>query len=229
MKAKLDLETQNHYLLFKKVEANELAQSLLACEDLTTQKPLAHDIAQQLATRKCTLVQNSDIKPDSLNQIIAQLALPQTHQIIVGMQNIKGAGLGYVYMWQKWHLFHQHCERLTHHNITQAEFRHGLSRILLQEELSVLECQYLAEHVDILANLPNAQSEYSQAELSQIKSKIAQQQLRLEEHNDTRERSAISHFLSKLLESFLDAGAAVKRKKNCSADLQRYCRLSDHH
>ncbi|GEK08417.1 poly-gamma-glutamate synthase PgsB [Pseudoalteromonas peptidolytica] len=213
LKAKLDLETQNHYLLFKKIEANELAQSLLACEDLTTQKPLAHDIAQQLATRKCTLVQNSDIKPDSLNQIIAQLALPQTHQIIVGMQNIKGAGLGYVYMWQKWHLFHQHCERLTHHNITQAEFRHGLSRILLQEELSVLECQYLAEHVDILANLPNAQSEYSQAELSQIKSKLAKQQLRLEEHNDTRERSAISHFLSKLLESFLDAGAAVKRKK----------------
>ncbi|MEJ6474509.1 poly-gamma-glutamate synthase PgsB [Pseudoalteromonas piscicida] len=211
--AQLNREDPTHAKALKRIEARSTAQSLLLIEHLHALLPQTHDIALQLANIKCTLVHDSDIKPDALTQLIANLALPQEHQLIVGMQNIKGAGLGYVYMWQKWHLFHQHCEQLTHSSVTQTEFRNGLSRVLQQEALSTLECQYLEEHLSTLSNLPNAQSEYSQAELAQIKSKLEQQIGELTHQSNPKTHSVLSRFLHKLVESFLDAGAAVKRKK----------------
>ncbi|MCG9769592.1 poly-gamma-glutamate synthase PgsB [Pseudoalteromonas piscicida] len=213
LQSHLNSEDETHQLILKRFEAWTIAYTILEVEDLNTKLSQTAALAEQLATLKCTLVHDSDIKPDALNQIIAKQALPNEHQIIVGMQNIKGAGLGYVYMWQKWQLFNQHCERLSRRSVTQTEFRNGLSRILQQEELSAIECQYLADKLDLFKMLPNAQSEFSQAELTQIKRKLEQQTQRLESKDNTRARSPLTRFLNKLVESFLDAGAAVKRKK----------------
>ena len=48
------------------------------------------------------LLLSSILGADEITNIIADLALPNTHQVVVGMQNIKGAGLNYVYAWQQW-------------------------------------------------------------------------------------------------------------------------------
>jgi len=191
----------------------QMALKLLHIEDFEERAELLKSTVQSIISSKIVLIENPYIKPDQLTCHIASLAMANQHQLIVGMQNIKGAGLNYVYMWQQWQKIYHLCETLKSTATKQSDFRKLLLNLAQQPKFSAIEIDYLLEAITEIAHSEHAQNEFSQAELKHIHEKI-----NLAKSEDTLEESNLPKgkfrgFMNQVVESFLDAGAAVKRKK----------------
>jgi hypothetical protein len=168
---------------------------------------------QSIVSSKIVLVENAYVKPDQLTSHIASLAMTNQHQLIVGMQNIKGAGLNYVYMWQQWQKIYQMCESLKSPATKQSEFRKLLLKLAQQPKFSAIEIDYLQQAIKDIAHSEHAQNEFSQAELRYIHEKVVKGKNEDNSNDEERPKSKFRGFVNQVVESFLDAGAAVKRKK----------------
>lgn len=166
-----------------------------------------------LAKSKCVLIDNAQISADQLTLELAALARPHCHQVIVGMQNIKGTGLGYVYSWQQWQRIYDTTQTLLDTDSSVDQFRQALTRLSLINQFSQLELAYLNDTLIKIKKAHHAQNEYSQAELQHISERLNKQQKVKNEPATQNQQNAIKRFAIQVAESFLDAGAAVKRKK----------------
>ena len=159
---------------------------------------------------KVTLLDDSNISADEITNSIADLALPNTHQVVVGMQNIKGAGLNYVYAWQQWQKISQTITNMLSKHCTAKEFRTALTSLNMIVSFNLLETDYLKQKLDILKKSQLAQNEFCQAEITTLQEKVNEEYLKVDEENS---QSRPTRYFNQVIESFLDAGAAVKRKK----------------
>ncbi|MAD90485.1 MAG: poly-gamma-glutamate synthase PgsB [Pseudoalteromonas sp.] len=191
----------------------QMANALLNIDDLQDNSELLKDTVQSIVSSKIVLVENAYVKPDQLTSHIASLAMSNQHQLIVGMQNIKGAGLNYVYMWQQWQKIYQMCETLKSPATKQSEFRKHLLKLAQQPKFSAIEIDYLQQAIKDIAHSEHAQNEFSQAELRYIHEKVVKGKNEDNSNDEERPKSKFRGFVNQVVESFLDAGAAVKRKK----------------
>ncbi|TMP77014.1 hypothetical protein CWB71_20645, partial [Pseudoalteromonas sp. S983] len=74
------------------------------------------------------------------------------------MQNIKGAGLNYVYMWQQWQKIYHMCEILKSPTTKQTEFRKQLLKLAQQPNFSAIETDYLQQALSEIAHSEHAQN-----------------------------------------------------------------------
>ena len=186
------------YPLFENLEINQqqLKQTLLC-----------------LAKSKCVLIDDSHISADELTLELSTYARPNCHQVIVGMQNIKGTGLGYVYSWQQWQRVYDNIKTLLGENCSAEQFRLALTRLSLINQFSELEANYLNNAIIQIKKAYHAQNEYSQAELQHITERLSKRTHIKNDQTARKQKSAIKRFATQVVESFLEAGAAVKRKK----------------
>ncbi|MEQ3514934.1 poly-gamma-glutamate synthase PgsB [Pseudoalteromonas sp. BZB3] len=191
----------------------QMANSLLEIDDLSNHSELLKETVQSIVASKIVLVENAYVKPDQLTSHIASLAMKNQHQLIVGMQNIKGAGLNYVYMWQQWQKIYQICETLKSSATKQSEFRKLLLKLAQQPKFSAIEIDYLNLVIEDIAHSEHAQNEFSQAEIKYIQEKVTTAKTESHLDDDQQPKSKFRGFFNQVIESFLDAGAAVKRKK----------------
>ncbi|WP_194867686.1 poly-gamma-glutamate synthase PgsB [Pseudoalteromonas sp. PPB1] len=191
----------------------QLAQSLLSLEDLTSHQKQLERVLFSILHSKLLLLDNPHITADDLTNRIARLGLAGQHQLIVGMQNIKGPGLNYVYAWQHWHTLHASCERLLEPQISHAQFRRDLNKLTQLDKVNRIERDYFSKMLQTLSKLPQAQSEFAQAELSHLAERLTQQSASDDQAAGPESLSGFTRFILQVVESFLDAGAAVKRKK----------------
>jgi len=176
----------------------------------------ANEIKERLLTitkSKITVHENSNLSADELTISTADLALPNTHQVIVGMQNIKGAGLNYVYAWQQWQKIHQTIRHLFTEQCSAKEFRTALTNLNMIVSFNLIEIDYMKQHLATLKKTHLAQNEFCQAEISSLLEKLEE-----DESNQKQEQqqALLVKYFNQLIESFLDAGAAVKRKKRAN-------------
>lgn len=209
---KLDNDQRQIDLLMLSFAHFTLLQPLF---ELETQTITASELKPliTLFSQRCVMIDNPHITPDTLTIEISHLACHNQHQLIVGMQNIKGAGLNYVYAWQKYQKTHQLCKKLLNKQINQAEFRALLMQFAQQDRFSVLETDYLDNALISIAALSHAQNEFSQAEITHIKEKLTHAHTVINNDTHAARHSKLVTFVLQVIESFLDAGAAVKRKK----------------
>ena len=191
----------------------QMANSLLEIDDLASNSELLKETLHSIVSSKIVLIENAYVKPDQLTSYIADLAMKNQHQLIVGMQNIKGAGLNYVYMWQQWQKIYQICETLKSPITKQSEFRKQLLTLAQQPKFSAIEVDYLKQAMEIITHSEHAQNEFSQAEIKYIQEKIAAAKTDSSQDDEQLPKSKFRGFFNQVIESFLDAGAAVKRKK----------------
>ena len=151
----------------------QMANSLLEIDDLANHTELLKETVQIIVSSKIVLVENAYVKPDQLTSHIANLAMKNQHQLIVGMQNIKGAGLNYVYMWQQWQKIYHICETLKSSTTKQSEFRKLLLNLAQQPNFSAIEIDYLKLAIKDITHSEHAQNEFSQAEIKYIQEKVA--------------------------------------------------------
>lgn len=137
---------------------------------------------------------------------------PGFYNRILGMQNIKGTGLDFVYRWQAWETCYKACHQLK--SQMTAESNKGLTALASFQEFGYLMEEMVLETLENVKESSVAQNERYQAELEIIKNNLQNSIINLngnkaKQPGGNRWLSAISQFL----ESFLDAGDAVKRRK----------------
>jgi poly-gamma-glutamate synthase PgsB/CapB len=163
--------------------------------------------------RKLVVIEDPYASGNQIIRTIAAETPPGLHNRIMGMQNIKGTGLDFVYRWQAWEACYQACQELRSRDRAIAES--GLRRLSSFQEYGVLCAEYLRTTVAEVRQSQMAQNELFQGELSMILSSLesAMQQLNAELQTAGGAGGGVVARLLAQVEAFLDAGDAIKRRK----------------
>ncbi|MBV1931542.1 MAG: hypothetical protein KUG71_07480, partial [Porticoccaceae bacterium] len=160
---------------------------------------------------KLVVVDDYYITGNQLVQKLCQQCAPGLLSSIMGLQNIKGTGLDFVYRWQAWEKNYELCLQLQSEDEEQA--RTALRDLAQVQSFGVLDNE------TVLQSLKQAQaSHFSQTELCQAQIVATQAQLtqQLEAVTSAKQENKIVKWFGPMLdqlESFIDVGDAVKRRR----------------
>ncbi len=130
---------------------------------------------------------------------------------MVGLQNIKGTGLDFIYRWQNWDTTYKLCQTMNGRKAVLAEgAAKALSNMtdfgLLDEELVLKSCEAVRTQ-------KFAQTEIFQAEINHIEANL---KLQLKDISKNLNIQKHNNYLDKFIagvEEFFDAGKSVTRRK----------------
>ncbi len=152
---------------------------------------------------------------DDVVETIVKNTPPGLLSHTIGMQNIKGTGLDFVYRWQAWDQHHALLQQLMNGDSTQVlEAARGLAS---SEEFGVLDFEHVLSSLDTALEQRNTQSEAIQAELTVVRSKVEERRAQRSQSadKDNAQNSATTRLVNRI-ELVFDAGAAVKRRKRAN-------------
>jgi dGTP triphosphohydrolase len=134
----------------------------------------------------------------------------------MGIQNIKGTGLDFVYRWQAWEACQKACTQLRSDETAVAE--RGLRAIVAFQDYGVLCEEYVKESVALAKRSPLAQRENVQNDLALVLSTLETAMHKVRERLSAVSQSTGGRWDKAIetLEKFLDAGDAVKRRKKAN-------------
>ncbi len=152
------------------------------------------------------------------NQIINKICEetpPGLYNRIMGLQNIKGTGLDFVYAWQAW----ERCYNALNQLDSDDPYERGIGRRVLGsfQEYNILCEEYAYRVAREAGRKPYAQNEKFQAELTMVISTMRSVLDGVSLETDERGRRSWAMKLVGLIEAFQDAADGVKRRK--TADL----------
>lgn len=154
------------------------------------------------------------------NQVIARIrdaTPPGLLNRIMGMQNIKGTGLDFVYCWQAWERCHQACNLLLGDDPGRAE--QGLRQLSAFQGYNLLCAERVRETIHQVRPTRIAQRELFQAELLVIEAQLEKALQRVAVAREATGSGGLLSWLVQSLEELMDAGDAVKRRKRADAIL----------
>lgn len=166
--------------------------------------------------RKLVVIEDPHTSGNQIIQKITQETPPGLHNRIMGMQNIKGTGLDFVYRWQAWEVCYKACQDLQSRDRAVAEG--GLRALSSFQEYGVVCDEYVRTTVAEVMHSQIAQSELFQGELTVILSNLesAMQRVTTELRLSGGSGSSLMSRLLVHVEAFLDAGDAIKRRKQAN-------------
>ena len=175
-----------------------------------------HALLWQWFQSKLVYVDDPHTSGDDIVLLIARTTPPRYVNRIMGMQNIKGTGLGFVYAWQAW----EQCWRAGAQLGAEREeiFNEGLRSLVGFQEFGVLSANYLRGVLAAARHHRFAQREATQAQLATIEHNCESAAQRIDAPSKTV-HSAGSRLTRAIdwLEQFLDAGDAVRRRRLADA------------
>ena len=137
---------------------------------------------------------------------------------IIGMQNIKGTGLDFAYRWVAWDQCYHICEAVK--SSDSSRVREGVDALAAFGEHGPLTFTLAQESIAIAKRSIATQSEYYQAQLQLAQESLNAAVDEFSKLDISSVHSASSskfwHKLLGVIESFLDAGDAVKRRKRAN-------------
>jgi poly-gamma-glutamate synthase PgsB/CapB len=166
--------------------------------------------------RKLVVIEDPHTSGNRIIQKIMQETPPGLHNRIMGMQNIKGTGLDFVYRWQAWEACYLVCQDLKSRDRAVAES--GLRALSSFQEYGLLCDEFVRTTVEEVRHSQIAQTELFQGELTVILSNLESAMQRVNAELSMRGGSGsggMSRFLEHV-EAFLDAGDAIKRRKKAN-------------
>jgi poly-gamma-glutamate synthase PgsB/CapB len=164
---------------------------------------------------KVVVIEDSHATGEQLIDRICSETPPNFTNRIMGLQNIKGTGLDFVYRWQAWDHCYAACEELTSGN--PARTSRALADLAAFQGFGYLCEQHVRETVKAVRPLPMFQSEHFHAELAIITSNLDTALREIAASlTATRKQTLLSRIIY-MVEAFLDAGDSIRRRK--TADL----------
>jgi len=147
---------------------------------------------------------------------------------IIGMQNIKGTGLDFAYRWVAWDSCYQAC--LAIKSSESEKVREGVETLAAFGDHGPLTYILTQESIEIAKQAIATQTDYYQAQIQLIETTLKEaqekfQEIKVSSQNSTSTVSWLDKLLG-IIESFLDAGDAVKRRKRANLI---YKDLINHH
>jgi len=149
------------------------------------------------------------------DEIVAHLtAVTPPHHLnrVMGMQNIKGVGLDFIYRWQAWESVHTACAQLESHEPNASS--EGLRRLLAFREHGVLTYETVRTTLNRAFNRLDMQTDSRQSSLSAIGE--AAEAAHPDRDGGTANMDGLPGAIRRVVEvveSFLDAGDAVRRRR----------------
>lgn len=132
---------------------------------------------------------------------------------IIGMQNIKGTGLDFIYRWQAWDQIYHYCQTLNTAR-DQVTLEVAVKALTTWEEFGLLDQQLVRKTLISVKNTPLTQTELIQAQLRLIEQRLDKQLTLVElQAQGNKSQSKWVAWCINALEAFLDAGDAIKRRK----------------
>ena len=174
----------------------------------------AQQILGQWFEDKFVVIEDARASGEKVIQQIIDTTPPGILARVMGLQNIKGTGLDFIYRLQAWEACYRICERLQSTNASQV--RSGLRTLVDFHEFGQLSESHLNETLNDLHDSPLAQTELVHAELELITSRHREAMKTLRQE---LEQGAINGLLEKAIdsiESFADVGDAVRRRKQAN-------------
>lgn len=155
--------------------------------------------------------------PDLVKKMVSH-SPPGLLNTMMGMQNIKGTGLDFIYQWQTWNEVHTEFEKVKTGQPKLAE--DALKRLAAMTTYGPLASEYVTQSVLEMRDHKIAQTELFQAELNIISGKVdplvsestAEKEARPQKSKAVR----FKHWLLQISEDFLDSGDAVRRRKKAN-------------
>jgi poly-gamma-glutamate synthase PgsB/CapB len=170
-----------------------------------------HQLLHTWFMRRIVVVHDFHTSGDGVIDIIRRATPPGVVNRIMGIQNIKGTGLDFVYRWQAWDTCYQACAKLRSGKAALVE--QGLHELAAFQEFGLLCEEHVRETIHLAQASAAMQRESFQAQFKLIESKLG---LALDEVRAKMGVVRHSGWLTKLLEgveALLDAGDAVTRRK----------------
>ncbi len=137
---------------------------------------------------------------------------------IMGMQNIKGTGLDFVYRWQAWEACHSSCKKL--YSKKQAEVAQGLQELNSFKEFGVLSENHMLDCLVEVSDKKIMQSDLFLAKIKEIKQNLDTQMSALTARVNLKQKSSKNNkFFKRLInvvEKVIDLSDAVKRRKKAN-------------
>jgi poly-gamma-glutamate synthase PgsB/CapB len=141
---------------------------------------------------------------------------PGSRVRVMGMQNIKGPGLDFVYRWQGWETCRNSLNLLLSDEETLMD--QGLAELMTFQDHGQLTREAVLETVAKVRSHPAAQTEKFQAGLNLIKSSMKQAVEEVDkglESGGGGDDGLVSRVIT-MVEEFLDAGDGVRRRKTAN-------------
>ena len=172
---------------------------------------------------KIVPVRDYHMSGENIVRLIAENSPPGLINRVMGMQNIKGTGLDFVYRWQAWEQVKRACLQARDADPAIAEL--GLSTLASFQEYGVLsgaEVRQTIAELQLSGELPQS---FTPAQLEAIIVRVNTQldELNYESRvdgynaNGATASSRFSKRFVEIAEAFLDAGDAVRRRRQADA------------
>ncbi|MEM6708140.1 MAG: hypothetical protein AAF648_05095 [Pseudomonadota bacterium] len=158
---------------------------------------------------------------DVLKTLIPEL--PQGLQVqLMGMQNIKGTGLDFVYRWQQWEQVHGACDELirnaSQRPLQPARFEHCLDELLSQTNFGLLETEAVAAACAAVKPQYAAMTATQRARVQRLEARLVETPTQINPSvagapSRSNPLRRIGATLRDAVEALLDPGDAVQRRK----------------
>ena len=164
---------------------------------------------------KLVVVEDYYATGEQIVNLIATHTPPGHLNRIMGVQNIKGTGLDFVYRWLAWQSCYDACTQL---QIAEyEEFRRALRLLSEFREFGLLSEDLVRRTLQSIRSLPQAQREDAQAQLELIQTNFDAdlRQVMQELQGSDRTSSKLDR-LYRFLEQVMDSSDAVRRRKSAN-------------
>ncbi|CAM2011538.1 hypothetical protein APED_33050 [Acanthopleuribacter pedis] len=165
---------------------------------------------------KIVVIEDFYATGDQIIQTIIDHTPPGMTHRVMGLQNIKGTGLDFVYRFQDWAKTHDAVVQLTDGDVDA--FGEGLKHLLTKRGYGLLEIEQAAAGIEAAKHRSIAQNERFQAQLAVIETRFRQARADLARRLQvTVQQEALLPRLVHAIETFVDLGDAVRRRKQAHA------------
>lgn len=176
-----------------------------------TLDPAFRDLLWRWLERRILVVEDYYASGNQIIDIICRATPPGFKNRIQGIQNIKGTGLDFVYRWQAWDTCYRACALLQSPEPEVA--RQGLAALASFQEFGLLCEEHIKTVIATVNAAPEAQSEHFLSELNIIAAHLDRAMQEVRKQMTVTRASGWQDSLFSGIESFLDAGDAIKRRK----------------
>jgi poly-gamma-glutamate synthase PgsB/CapB len=170
------------------------------------------ELLQQWFLSKIIVVSDYYTSGNQIVELIAQRTPPGFHNRVMGIQNIKGTGLDFVYRWQAWQACHQAAQPLRADKLTLTP--QAVAPLAAFQDYGVLCEEFVRDTVNRIKNSGQHQPPHLLQELDGILARLdaAMNAIREKMKSGGAKKSGWWETILLRIEEFLDAGDAVRRR-----------------
>ncbi|MGL5838593.1 MAG: hypothetical protein ACRCY3_08850 [Sphingorhabdus sp.] len=157
---------------------------------------------------------------EEIVRLIARNTPPGLVNRLIGMQNIKGTGLDFVYRWQAWETVHRACVQAR--DADPAIASRGLATLSTFQEYGALSEALVRETIEELRTVPTAPEAIAANQLEMIGARLEAQLAAFarsdaagkeDKDSQAKQGSGLGATITAFVEAFLDSTDAVRRRR----------------